>query len=95
MKASKLAVKIIESIAIKGDYEIYPATKLSGLFANSGDGPVVGLVQFGIYKFLYIKNYIFNLSSSEDGLPFDTHCIYPLYNNLNLFEYSAGSKLYQ
>ena len=36
MKASKLAVKIIESIAIKGDYEIYPATKLSGLFANNG-----------------------------------------------------------
>lgn len=32
MKASDLAIRIIETIAIKGDFHVHPTTKLSNLF---------------------------------------------------------------
>lgn len=32
MKASELAIRVIETIAVRGDFQIHPTTKVSGLF---------------------------------------------------------------
>ena len=37
MKASELAIRIIEAISLKGDFQVHPSTKLSTLF--HGDRP--------------------------------------------------------